>query len=319
MTLAYKVLGPLAAVAVAVLGAPSAAADPAPPSSVHEVVHSTAAAGEDPRDMLAYWTPERMAAAEPLGSLLDGVTRDLPLPASQVIAPQAAPRPDSTGTRWTAGGKVTRTTGRVFLTMDGRDFTCSASVVNAGNKDTVVTAGHCLKDGTGAWAKNWTFAPGYADGDSPYGRYPAREMLVAPEWSDQADDSFDFGFAVLGTDGGDHVQSRTGAQKIAFDRGQSDPVYAFGYPSTGRYNGRSLHYCSGSTRPDQGGTTANGMACTMTEGSSGGPWLSDFNTGNGTGTITSVVSFKYADDSRTQYGPRLGDEARDLYRRAASL
>ncbi|MFC4566013.1 trypsin-like serine peptidase [Nocardiopsis mangrovi] len=319
MTLACKVLGPLMAAVVAVAGAPSAIAAPTPPSSAHEVVHSTAAAGEDPRDMLAHWTPARMAAAQPLDSLLSGVARDLPLPAPQAIAPQAAPRPDSTGRRWTAGGKVTRTTGRVFLTMGGRDFTCSASVVSAGNKDTVVTAGHCLKDGTGAWARNWTFAPGYTDGDSPYGRYPAREMLVAPEWSERADDSFDFGFAVLGTDGGDHVQSRAGGQPIAFGGAPSGPVYAFGYPSAGGFQGRHLYYCSGSTRPDQGGTTANGMACAMTEGSSGGPWLSDFNTGKGTGTITSVVSFKYADDSRTQYGPRLGEEARALYRRAAAL
>jgi V8-like Glu-specific endopeptidase len=321
MTLARTLLGPLALVAAALVGAPSAVAAPgpaAPPASTPSdaIVH-TAAGADDQSDVLAYWTPQRMADAEPVGRLLGGVLDSL-APADPTRS-QAAPRPDSTGERWTGGGKVARTTGRVFLTMDGRDFTCSASVVSARNKDTVVTAAHCLKDGTGSWGTNWTFVPGYDDGAEPYGRYTARKLLVAPEWSRDADDSFDFGMAVLNTADGKHVQDRTGSQRIAFDRTPGDPTYAFGYPSSGGYNGRHLHYCSGGTTPDTGGTTANGMRCSMTEGSSGGPWLSDFDTASGTGTVTSVVSFKYADDSRTQYGPTLGDAARELYDRAVAL
>ncbi|WP_344101033.1 trypsin-like serine peptidase [Nocardiopsis rhodophaea] len=321
-----RVLGPLVALSLVVAGAPSATADPtdnAPsarsPSS--SVVRQSAAHGPaEQADVLAYWTRERMDEAVPLGRFLDGVTADLPQlhlgPARR--SRTAASRSTSTGERWTHGGRVARTTGKVYLTMDGRDFTCSASVVHAENRDTVLTAGHCLKDGAGSWARNWTFVPAYADGREPYGRFTARELLVPARWAKKADESFDFGAAVLNTADGTHVQDRTGAQRVAFDR-QPQQSYAFGYPSTPPYRGDHLHYCSGGTRADRGGTTANGMRCVMTRGSSGGPWLADFDPATGIGTLVSVISFKYVADPSTQYGPRLGAEARRLYQRARAL
>jgi hypothetical protein len=54
----------------------------------------------------------------------------------------------------------------------------------------------------------------------------------------------------------------------------------------------------------------------MTQGSSGGPWLTDFDPATGAGTFTSVSSFKYADDSGTMYGPYFGDAVRSLYDKA---
>ncbi|RCV48105.1 trypsin-like serine peptidase [Marinitenerispora sediminis] len=300
------------------------------PAALTGVVRQSAATGDaEQREVLAYWTPQRMAAAVPLGRMLDGTLARLPLPGpvagdSSSREPgteaQSAPHGASRGEPWTAGGKVARTTGRVFLTVNGRDFTCSASVIRADNRDTVLTAGHCLKDGAGAWVKNWTFVPGYDDGERPYGSFVAREMLVPQEWSRDADDSFDFGMAVLhtGSEGG-HVADHTGSQPIAFQSAGDRRLYAFGYPSAGSFDGRRLHYCSGTTRPDRSGTTAAGMRCQMTEGSSGGPWFADFNPRTGTGTIMSVISFKYANDAGTQYGPNLGDAARRVYDRARAL
>ncbi|GAA3765520.1 trypsin-like serine peptidase [Salinactinospora qingdaonensis] len=279
------------------------------------------------RETVTYWTDTRMATAVPRYGLrreMDGDGAVLPAPEASSQAPprrqsQSAPEATSDGRRWNGGGKLTKTTGKVFFTMDGRDFTCSAAVVASHNDDTVVTAGHCLKDGQGSWARNWLFVPGYDDGERPYGSYAAREMLVAPQWSEQGDDSYDFGVVVLDTDDGSHVADRTGAQRIAFNTANSERVWAFGYPATGRYAGRHLRYCAGPTTPDQSGTHSSGMACEMTQGSSGGPWLSDFDPQSGSGTVTSVISFKYANDTGTQYGPRLGDTARRLYQRAQRL
>src|SRR5690606_11224475 len=116
--------------------------------------------------VLSYWTPERMAKALPLG---------LPVVFAKggLLSSLAPPV-----TGWAGGGAVTQTTGRVFLTLNGVDFVCSASTVRSRNRDLVVTAGHCVKDGTGAWARNWTFVPGYRkDGSQPYGRWTARRMF----------------------------------------------------------------------------------------------------------------------------------------------
>ncbi|NYH51590.1 V8-like Glu-specific endopeptidase [Nocardiopsis arvandica] len=348
----HKILAPLAAAAVALGGLALADKLPAPASAVTQAVHTAyspgstttrdreelshvegvshqaaAVTGAASRAVLDYWTEERMAAAKPITSMLEGT---LPLAGEDPssgggVEHQASPRSDSTGERWPADGLVTRTTGKVYLTMDGRDFTCTASVVDSANRSTLVTAGHCAKDGRGSWARNWTFVPAYSDGDSPYGRFTASDMLVAPQWSRQADDSYDFAMVVVNTDDGTSVQDRVGSQRIAFGSWTEEKVregvqvYAFGYPSSSPYRGEHLHYCSGRTTPDTGGTTANGVHCDMTQGSSGGPWFTGFDTRTGRGTISSVVSFKYADDRHTQYGPRFGEAARKLYDRASRL
>jgi len=321
-SLARSLLAPLAAAVLAatMAGAPASAA-PAPRADPPtEVVRHSAE--ESPSESLAYWTEERMSAARPITRVLEGATGGL-LPQSPPDAsPEGEPRPQSsavTGKRWTGGGKVAQATGRVFLTMGGRDFTCTASVVPSDNGDTVVTAGHCLKDGTGDWASKWVFVPGYDDGEAPYGRFAARELLVTSQWSRRADDSHDFGAAVLEAREGRHVRQATGAQRIAFTGKGAGTVHAFGYPSRSPYDGRHLYYCSGPTRPDDGGTTAHGMACDMTEGSSGGPWLSGFDPSTGTGTVVSVVSFKYAGRDGVQYGPVLGSSERAVYDRARAL
>ncbi|WP_017608680.1 trypsin-like serine peptidase [Nocardiopsis xinjiangensis] len=296
--------------------------------AVEGVEHRTAASdAAQERAVLDYWTPRRMADATPIAGLVGDTVES----AEGLLAPDddvelhSDPNADSTGDPWTGGGLVTRTTGKVFLTMDGRDFTCSASVVDSENASTLVTAGHCAKDGTGAWAENWAFVPGYSDGEAPHGRYAARDLLVTPQWSEQADDSYDFAMAVVNTDEGETVQDRVGAQDISFDTWTEEQmqagvqIHAFGYPSASPFDGRELHYCSGPTTPDTDGTTASGMGCEMTQGSSGGPWLTDFDPSTGEGTVSSVVSFKYSDDLGTQYGPRLNSEARQLFDNAQQL
>ncbi|WP_026120185.1 trypsin-like serine peptidase [Nocardiopsis potens] len=326
-SLARILLAPVAAAVLAATATGAASAVPGPRADPSAEVARYSAA-ESPAESLAYWTEERMAAARPIARILEGTVGGLlprppaDAPAEPGARPDGETRPQSagaTGKRWTGGGKVARTTGRVFLTMGGRDFTCTASVVPSDNGDTVVTAGHCLKDGTGDWASKWVFVPGYDDGKAPYGRFAARELLVTSQWSSRADDSHDFGAAVLETREGRHVRQAAGAQRIAFTGEGAGTVHAFGYPSRSPYDGRHLHYCSGSTRPDDGGTTAYGMSCGMTEGSSGGPWLSGFDPSTGAGTVVSVVSFKYAGRDGMQYGPVLGSSERAVYDRARAL
>lgn len=282
--------------------------------------------------VLSYWTPERMAKALPLGlpvvfakggllsSLAPPVTGDDPVPPREatragVSHRSARPLATTTGSRWAVGGAVTKTTGRVFLTLNGVDFVCSASTVRSRNRDLVVTAGHCVKDGTGAWARNWTFVPGYRkDGSQPYGRWTARRMFVAGPWARAADDNHDIAMVALSPSRGRHVADVVGVQDIAFGSPRGGRTISFGYPADPPYDGRHLVYCSGALRDDPyGGTQDQGLGCDMTAGASGGPWLSRFDTATGKGTITSLSSFKYSDDQRTMYGPLLGESAKKLY------
>ncbi|MFB4294325.1 serine protease [Nonomuraea sp. ATR24] len=234
-----------------------------------------------------------------------------PRPQHQSSRPLAT----TSGSRWAVGGAVARTTGRVFLTMSGVDFVCSASTVRSANRDVVLTAGHCVKDGTGAWAQNWTFVPAYGtSGRKPYGQWTARRMFVAGPWSRSADDSYDVGMVALATSGGKHVADVVGTQEIAFNAKRGGHAFGFGYPADPPYDGSHLVYCAGKLRDDPYGDTHDqGLGCDMTAGSSGGPWMSGFDSATGKGTITSLSSFKYSNDQRTMYGPFLGEAARKLF------
>lgn len=319
------------------------------------IEHVAARGAADQRRVLDYWTPQRMADALPISLLDivtkgDGLLSGLTGKTGPGIAPDLSngtissvplagasrsgdrrdgaaeksgqPRHQSSrplattaGSRWPIGGAVAKTTGRVFLTLAGADFVCSASTVNSANRDLLVTAGHCVKDGKGEWAENWTFVPGYGSGSrKPYGQWTARRMFVAGPWSRAGDDSYDVGMVALNSLGGRHIADVVGTQRIAFNGARGGHAYGFGYPADPPYDGEHLVYCAGRLRDDPYGDTRDqGLGCGMTAGSSGGPWLSAFDAATGKGTITSLSSFKYSNDQRTMYGPFFGDTAKKLF------
>ncbi|GII60583.1 hypothetical protein Skr01_06680 [Sphaerisporangium krabiense] len=330
------------------LGAPSrgparplpASAPVTRPGPAGVIAHAAARTRSERRRVLGYWTHRRMARALPadllgqmsaLGALASGA---VPPPASATPVrlpvppwPGAAGPParrrasgarvGTTGARWAAGGAVTRTVGRVFLTMRGVDFVCSAGAVRSHNMDVVVTAGHCAKDGAGAWAENWTFVPGYDAGRRPYGAFTARRVLVPERWSRRGDDSHDLAMVVVNPSARGHLTEVVGGQDIGFNRPRGLRAYGFGFPADPPYDGEHLVYCAGAPHGDPHDQTSDqGMRCDLTAGSSGGPWLSAFDPATGQGVITSVSSFKYSDDPGTMYGPYFGDEARRLFETA---
>ncbi|MGH3378720.1 MAG: trypsin-like serine peptidase [Actinoallomurus sp.] len=311
-----------------------ATSHPAP--DVTGAIDHVIAAG--PSAALDYWTAERMrrAAIPPRRSRPNPMTEktekteknagvdDGPAAGPPVLIPGTAPIPQSSrrgvetpGAPWNSRGAVRATTGKVFFTIDGGDYVCSAGTVASANRDLVVTAGHCAQDATGTWARNWIYVPGYDQGRRPYGAFSARHMFVPTPWSAHGDENYDVALVVLEATGGRHVTDVVGAQGIAFDQPRGSLVYGFGYPAGGRYDGEHLTYCSGKTYPDSHKITKDeGLRCDMTEGSSGGPWLTRFDSGTGTGVVTSVSSFKYADDPATMYGPYFGNAVHRMYDRA---
>jgi hypothetical protein len=78
-------------------------------------------------------------------------------------------------------------------------------------------------------------------------------------------------------------------------------------------------YVGFALQPDPFGTKDEGIACAMTEGGSGGPWLSDFDPRTGLGVITGVTTFRYSGQDPMLYSADLGPVAQALYERASSL
>jgi V8-like Glu-specific endopeptidase len=197
--------------------------------------------------------------------------------------------------------------------MDGGDYVCSASSVRSANKDTVVTAGHCVNSGPGEFASRWAFVPAYSDGDRPFGTWTARRLFAPTAWTEHGDIDYDTGFAVVDTSAGRHLSDAVGAQDIGFGASRGQYAYSFGYPATGPYDGNRLLYCQGTAANDRYGTADQGLTCDMTDGSSGGPWLSRFDPKSGRGTLTSVNSFGYDGVPNVMWGPYFGDEIHSVY------
>ncbi len=86
-----------------------------------------------------------------------------------------------------------------------------------------------------------------------------------------------------------------------------DTLTALGYPAAGKYHGSDLVYCQGKvgTDPNAANTTYR-MACDMTGGSSGGPWLLNVSAGYGA-RLTSLNSYGYS-GVKNMYGPIFNSE-----------
>jgi V8-like Glu-specific endopeptidase len=181
-----------------------------------------------------------------------------------------------------------------------------------------MTAGHCIKL-QGSFHTNWVFIPAYNNGAAPFGTWTAAQTLVTPQWNATENINFDVGAAVVNPLGGQLLTDVVGGQGIAFNQPRGLAMYAFGFPAATPYDGTTLIYCSGNTFNDFLFSTAIGMTCNMTGGSSGGPWFRSFSEATGTGLQNSVNSFKYNFFPNFMFGPYFGTDAQNVYQTAQSL
>ena len=304
-----------ASVALAAAMLSSFAAAPAAPAAESVVSHPV---GQDPEAVLDYWTPERMRGAIPLGGAATGAKAS-PSGARTAVAPfpdqETSPGADTLYPQ--------RVHGRLFLRKGASNRACSATLVSASGEDAILTAGHCLFDtDLDAEATNVVFAPGYRDGATPFGRFPASALHYPDEFT-EGDREFDIGAANLAPNASGVPASALGTRGITFNTPRRsyrrDTFQIFGYPGrpTDFYDGQRLILCvtpftgfnrDGALRADP---------CYQHEGSSGGAWL------NGDGLITSVSSrhpacaVENVACTAVKIGTYLGDEAFKVWAAAA--
>src|SRR5260370_28729523 len=196
-----------------------------------------------------------MGCAGPPGVSADRAVAPVSAATGPAVVRRAAgiqARPDAAAVRirtaaagWPGGGAVARATGKVFFAMDGQDYVCSGAVVASANADVVITAGHCVKNGTGSWASNWTFVPGFTQGSRPYGSWTARHFFVASQWSHAANDNDDVAFVTLNPrDSGGHsvrIGPVVDGLPVTFGQRTAEQL-AVRYPSEPRYTGGGMGY-----------------------------------------------------------------------------
>lgn len=301
---------------------------------------------------VAYWTPERMAGAksrqfvfapgETRGRLVSEAAKATPTARRPKPTPKPTPTPTpppsgivtTSGASWNAGGLALAATGKVFFTMGTGNYVCSGAVVTDTRADLslVLTAGHCAYDqATRTFATNWLFVPAYdatpnITGCSAalYGCWSASALVVHAGFADAGGFTasatrYDWAFAVVGAGGKSVTQldATVGSFPLAipgFTKGATS--VSFGYPAASPYTGQDLVYCAGPIGEDVNNANATwSLACNMTGGSSGGPWMSAFTTDRG--ALSSVNSYRYSTQAN-MYGPKFNANTQSTYTSANS-
>jgi len=291
---------------------------------------SHAARSEHDR-ILAYWTPQRIANAKP---------RDyVKTPAGTfTLNPRPNAKPGSgggvVGASWTGGGIVEKQTGRILFSDASGDWICSGSILSDGSTtdaySLVLSAGHCAYDGSGGWAFNWMFmpdfdaAPTYTCANTKYGCWTASALVLSKAFVDGGgfgNDTvgYDWSIGVVGPGGlsGSAKLDALGSYQLKTTNNQiGDTAWPFGYPAAGKYHGTDLTYCKGTTSADPYGAPTWGVACDMTGGSSGGPWLvGTTNPGTTAGSVASLNSYGYS-GLKYMFGPIFNSNTQAVYNAA---
>ncbi|GAA1487347.1 trypsin-like serine peptidase [Brachybacterium sacelli] len=318
-----RTVGGVAFVAALTLGgAGLATAEPADDGDLERTTLSSGAQ----EGAVEYWTAERMESATPADELI----ADQAAPDGQVAAsatesiPAVGADSEVRTAQRSASGAVdaaqpaagTDHIGKVFFTVEGVDYVCSGNAVASSNGSTVSTAGHCVHE-AGTWADNWVFAPGYAQGSTPYGLWGASDLYATDQWVATEDMNYDVAFAIVEPESGAATLTEAvGGSGIEFNTERGALYTSYGYPAGAPFDGESLEQCQGQGVDDTiGGTDDQGIDCDMTGGSSGGPWFA----GDGpSGMQVSVNSFGYSSQPNVMYGPYLGDVAQEIYEAAAA-
>lgn len=160
---------------------------------------------------------------------------------------------------------------------------CTASVVTGGHGDLLITAAHCVY-GPGGSRPGMVFVPGYHDGVRPYGSWPISSVTVDPRWIASQDPDADFAFLTVAPVGGRKIANVVGAYPLARAPDPGSTIELFGYPA-GLDEPLACAAPAGTESPSQ----VEIYCPDYTSGTSGGPWLADYDPRSGTGEVVGVI------------------------------
>ena len=283
------------------------------------------------RKAVEYWTERRMANATPMDMRTLDRRGASPSTSPSSLRLAAAP----TAQLWLRPNTSApaRMIGKLFYKAWSpsrqafQPYVCSATVVAAENRSTVWTAGHCVYETfSNRWSKDYVFCPGYKDMngipaqdvDCPLGKWRVRYMATTRPWikaictargdtCSESEFNHDFGALVMRPLNGLPIGQRVGSHLLRFHVGTAYH-YTFGYPSAAPFAGRRLYVCTSRNVLQR---THLAQRCSMTPGSSGGPYLAILNRASGRGYVDSVISHRSAPG--VLHGPYQGPSALGLY------
>lgn len=198
--------------------------------------------------------------------------------------------------------------GALFTRNLKGDHFCTASTVDSPGHNLLVTAAHCIHGGLGSgYFTDLVFVPGYRNGQTPYGVWKVRSMLVDTRWSSNSDPDLDVGFVTLEPLHGQNIADIIGSNKLAVDQGFQNTVRVTGYPD----NDDQPVTCMNRTAK-QSSNQLRFTCAGYLDGTSGSPWITDQN------EVIGVVGGyqRGGDTSAVSYSAYFDDDVESLYEEA---
>jgi Trypsin-like peptidase domain len=208
---------------------------------------------------------------------------------------------------------------------------CTASVVRSRHGDLLITAAHCVWGIGLAHLGNVLFAPGYTSGKFPRGLWVVTKRLTDSRWAANQDPNDDVAFLVVRpvtkADGLDvpipltapsaTVRRIAGADRLLFGAQLPVPIRAVGYPDG---SDQPLSCSTRAVAYDPGSLNQVMFACPgFTDGTSGSPFISDFDQTRRTGAVIGVIGgYQQGGDSPSiSYSSAFAGNIKALYKRAS--
>jgi V8-like Glu-specific endopeptidase len=239
-----------------------------------------------------YWTEERLKAA-------------------QEWRPDDWVEPSAGAVPTARQNATTLRVGALFYGDSSGGHFCTGSVVDSPGQELIETAAHCLNTGNGGADRNdIAFVPAYANGQTPYGEWSPAKIVIDSRWVNGADPDYDVAFVVLKPHDGKTIQQVLGGNGIAFNSGYDHQVRVTGYPASAD---APITCDNHTTKQDPNYLR---FACAnFYGGTSGSPFVTDYNAQTRTGTIVGVLG-GYEEGGSTpdvSYSDYLGDGIKKLY------
>jgi V8-like Glu-specific endopeptidase len=266
---------------------------------------------ERQEEIIAYWTPERMRAAEPIDAGAAAAAPPTALPPGRPLVPRAY---QTTLINYPDRMPYCRPTGKLFFTdFRGVNRAGSASAIHPCG---ILTAAHCVYDWDNqAFMRNVAFAPAYQDGNAPYNIWPTViQPFVNAGYRREKNFGDDYAFCRIPPLGGQLLGHKVGHYWLIVNRPDFRLWDTLGYPGEFRpgypFDGDSMWSCVGPiTVMDD--TSKIGKEGNLTRGASGGPWLVP-----GTAYVNGVESYGYESRPDLNFSPYFDDEVLALYYQA---
>jgi hypothetical protein len=205
--------------------------------------------------------------------------------------------------------------GALFSTSGGqlKQHFCTASVINSPHGDLLITAAHCATGTSGTIV----FVPGYDGGAPPYGKWTVTKVYVDRAWKSSANPDDDVAILQVSQPGSSvPIEDVTGADRLATGAPATRTlVQVIGYPDSANQPITCQNWLK-EPMTDQLEFDCGGY----TDGTSGGPFLTDINATTGQGTVVGVIGGyeQGGDTPQVSYSAVLGGNVVTLFKTAVA-